>query len=187
MMGRYHRHSLARAHRRCCVRFGHTHVLCSLSPQRYGYFPATCHVGPHWGCLLVTYFLALGPFVFLLLFVNELRLGLQVALFASMCVTTVSLTLVACSDPGVVFQDVDSDVEDGESAIVCAQCEVRRPFDASHCSDCGVCIRELDHHCPWTGKCIGKRTIKLFYVFLTCISLHCMLVGAACLVTFAAT
>ena len=124
MMSRYHRHSLARAHRRCCVRFGHTHVLCSLSQQHYGYFPTTCHVGPHWGCLLVTYFLAIGPFIFLMLFVDELRLGLQVALFASMCVTTVSLTLVACSDPGVVFQDVESDVEDVESGIVCGRMDV---------------------------------------------------------------
>jgi hypothetical protein len=47
-------------------------------------------------------------------------------------------------------------------------------------------LLQLDHHCPWTGKCVGERTIKWFYVFLTCISLHCMLIAAVCLVTFAA-
>ncbi|CAH0479547.1 unnamed protein product [Peronospora belbahrii] len=94
--------------------------------------------------------------------------------------------MVACSDPGVVFQDLevaDQARGDLETGIVCAQCEVVRPLNASHCSDCGICIRELDHHCPWTGKCVGERTIKWFYVFLVFISLHCVLIGGVCLVT----
>lgn len=45
---------------RCCVRYGRTWVLCSLS-RRYGFFPRTCHVGPHWAFMLVTYCVALGP------------------------------------------------------------------------------------------------------------------------------
>ena len=31
---------------------------------------------------------------------------------------------------------------------------------------CKLCIEGLDHHCPWTGKCIGKRTIFYFHAFL---------------------
>ncbi|KAG7389213.1 hypothetical protein PHYBOEH_007556 [Phytophthora boehmeriae] len=170
----------------CCVRYGNTRVLCSVSSS-YGYFPTTCHVGPHWACMLVTYCLAIGP-AFFFFARSDMLVGLQIALVVSICLTTASFTMVACSDPGVVFQDLDltnlpmqGDIETG---IICAQCEVRRPLNASHCSDCGVCVRELDHHCPWTGKCVGERTIKWFYVFLTCISLHCMLIGAVALVTF---
>ncbi|CAI5722361.1 unnamed protein product [Peronospora destructor] len=170
---------------RCCVRYGRTHILCSLS-KNYGYVPMTCHVGPHWGCMLVTYCLAIGPAFFF--FIDDLMLGMKVALMASICLTTVSFTMVACSDPGVVFQDLqvaDEARGDIETGIVCAQCEVLRPLNASHCADCGTCVIELDHHCPWTGKCVGKRTLKWFYVFLTFISLHCMLIGGICLVTFA--
>ncbi|KAG2511637.1 hypothetical protein JM18_008656 [Phytophthora kernoviae] len=152
---------------RCCVRYGNTRVLCSLSSS-YGYFPSTCHVGPHWGCMLVTYCLAVGP-AFFFFARNDILLGLQITLVVSICLTTASFTMVACSDPGVVFQDLDltnlpmqGDIETG---VICAQCE-------------------LDHHCPWTGKCIGERTNKWFYVFLTSISLHCMLIGAVCLITF---
>jgi len=29
-----------------------------------------------------------------------------------------------------------------------------------------VCIEDLDHHCPWSSKCIGGGNIKAFYVFL---------------------
>ena len=35
-----------------------------------------------------------------------------------------------------------------------------------HCTDCGVCINEMDHHCPWTSKCIGAGNMNLFYGFV---------------------
>ncbi|OWY94401.1 hypothetical protein PHMEG_00035887, partial [Phytophthora megakarya] len=104
---------------RCCVRYGRTRVLCSLS-RSYGYFPLTMHVGPHWGCMLVTYCLALAPAFFF--FVNDLLFGLKVALVLSICMTTASFTMVAFSDPGVVFQDLEvvnqlqGDIETG---IIC--------------------------------------------------------------------
>ncbi|KAL7679030.1 putative palmitoyltransferase, DHHC domain-containing protein [Plasmopara halstedii] len=175
----------SRSNTRCCVKFGRTRVLFSFS-EKYAFFPVTCHVGPHWGCMLVTYSLAIAPIFFFL--VNDLLLEFKVVLLVSICLTTISFTMVACSDPGVVFQDLEvcNQLHDIETGIICAQCEVRRPLNASHCSDCGVCIKELDHHCPWTGKCVGERTIKWFYIFLTCISLHCMLIGAIVLVTFVA-
>ena len=36
----------------------------------------------------------------------------------------------------------------------------------SHCFDCNICIEGYDHHCPWTGHCIGKRNLFVFYLFL---------------------
>jgi len=32
--------------------------------------------------------------------------------------------------------------------IECGRCQIMRPRDASHCHDCGVCVKKLDHHCP---------------------------------------
>lgn len=34
-----------------------------------------------------------------------------------------------------------------------------------HCNECDICIKDYDHHCPWTGKCIGKANLSGFYVF----------------------
>ncbi len=33
-------------------------------------------------------------------------------------------------------------------------------------SVCETCIAGYDHHCPWTGKCIGKGNLQEFYNFL---------------------
>eukprot|EP01038_Epipyxis_sp_PR26KG_P016773 gene16773-22952_t len=52
------------------------------------------------------------------------------------------------------------------SKFTCGICNIDRPRTASHCHSCGVCVIELDHHCPWTGKCIGKKTLKTFHYFL---------------------
>ena len=41
----------------------------------------------------------------------------------------------------------------------CPECHfyVRRKTNASHCYDCGICIEQQDHHCPWTSHCVGKN------------------------------
>lgn len=65
---------VSRGRGRCCVRYGRTRVLCSLS-RRYGLFPRTCHVGPHWAFMLVTYCVALGPALLFLVYVACGRAG----------------------------------------------------------------------------------------------------------------
>ena len=35
-----------------------------------------------------------------------------------------------------------------------------------HCEFCDVCVVELDHHCPWSSKCIGKGNDLAFKSFL---------------------
>lgn len=35
-----------------------------------------------------------------------------------------------------------------------------------HCFYCDVCVSEYDHHCPWTGKCIGEYNVFSFWLFI---------------------
>ena len=76
-------------------------------------------------------------------------------------------SLTACSDPGYIRPGADNagDAEKGGMTF-CSICSVYRPPGAQHCYDCECCVEELDHHCPWTGKCIGKYNLKFFYAFL---------------------
>ncbi|KAJ0401314.1 hypothetical protein ATCC90586_000821 [Pythium insidiosum] len=71
--------------------------------------------------------------------------------------------LVGCTNPGIIeplLEPVD------DTYTYCDHCESYRPPSALHCLDCRVCIEEYDHHCPWTGKCIGKRNVRYFYGWL---------------------
>ena len=45
-------------------------------------------------------------------------------------------------------------------------CNTIRAPRTSHCYDCNACVLELDHHCPWMGKCVGKYNLLYFYSFL---------------------
>ena len=38
---------------------------------------------------------------------------------------------------------------------------------------------------PWTGKCIGKRTLFAFHAFLICLSVHILFVVVGAIVVFA--
>jgi palmitoyltransferase ZDHHC9/14/18 len=86
-------------------------------------------------------------------------------------VTCLAFTFAACTDPGIVFSELYDNVEleegGGGSKNLCTLCNVVRPPGVTHCYDCDVCVEELDHHCPWTGKCIGKKNLRCFHLFLT--------------------
>ncbi|KAF9453584.1 hypothetical protein P691DRAFT_22803 [Macrolepiota fuliginosa MF-IS2] len=37
-----------------------------------------------------------------------------------------------------------------------------KPPRAHHCSVCGVCRIDFDHHCPWIGNCVTLAKMKMF-------------------------
>ena len=39
-------------------------------------------------------------------------------------------------------------------------------MNTEHCDYCNVCVEELDHHCPWSSKCIGRGNICAFNIFI---------------------
>ena len=47
----------------------------------------------------------------------------------------------------------------------CDYCESFRPPGCVHCSTCRVCVADYDHHCPWTGKCVGNGNMYWFKGF----------------------
>ncbi|KAF8967677.1 DHHC palmitoyltransferase-domain-containing protein [Flammula alnicola] len=41
-----------------------------------------------------------------------------------------------------------------------------KPPRTHHCSTCGVCRLEFDHHCPWVGNCVTLSKLKAFIYLL---------------------
>ncbi|CAM9826743.1 unnamed protein product, partial [Ectocarpus sp. 4 AP-2014] len=54
----------------------------------------------------------------------------------------------------------------GDSTTICGRCQIERPPGAVHCTLCGVCVQKLDHHCPFMGQCVGRKTLVPFYLFV---------------------
>ena len=59
-----------------------------------------------------------------------------------------------------------------DNYLYCDRCKVYyNPKDkVQHCSLCKVCIKRLDHHCVWVGKCVGKNNIKSFFVMIIAVA-----------------
>lgn len=51
---------------------------------------------------------------------------------------------------------------DGNNWHICACCEVFVPPRAWHCHACNTCILRRDHHCAFTGCCIGEENQSNF-------------------------
>jgi len=62
----------------------------------------------------------------------------------------------------------------------CHTCNIYRPERASHCRDCDNCVREFDHHCPFTRNCIGARNYASFICFLLSVCLSLGVLFVAC-------
>jgi palmitoyltransferase len=69
--------------------------------------------------------------------------------------------------------------EDGAEAetLLCKECNLLRPKKAHHCNLCKACILEHDHHCFFTGSCIGKRNTKYFVVWTLWLFIGCVYGG----------
>lgn len=90
------------------------------------------------------------------------------------------LFMTAFTEPGIIPRRQPSHDSDSESVVdglkdklqFCHSCHIVRPPRAKHCRYCDNCVEVFDHHCPWTGTCIGVRNYSYFigFVLVTVIS-----------------
>ncbi len=66
--------------------------------------------------------------------------------------------------------DAGSD-EVGQLLRYCGTCQIWRGRRVKHCRVCNSCIDAFDHHCPWTGNCIGLRNYRYFVWFVIAVNL----------------
>ena len=90
-------------------------------------------------------------------------------------VYAISYLLTALINPGIPNKKHFSknytftSKEEVKQYQICKKCNIifLKSDKVYHCSSCNVCVKNHDHHCPWTGKCIGKYNLKTFYIFVT--------------------
>jgi hypothetical protein len=113
-------------------------------------------LGPFWPCLVgVTYPLIIGVSLFSAVMLLP-SCPVWVIVLWVICTATllVSLTLTACTNPGVVRR-WDEPPQSSVGWRWNDQVQSYRPPKATYDRDCGVVIEEFDHTCPWTVSFLG--------------------------------
>jgi ankyrin repeat protein len=57
---------------------------------------------------------------------------------------------------------------------VCIKCRIPILKGTVHCIVCNACCKDFDHHCFWLNRCISKKNLKSFKLFLILITLFCI-------------
>jgi hypothetical protein len=127
-------------------------------------------IGPHWPLYaFVTFIFSLGFFSMIIFLGKYLPLFIKIVGFIVYFIFLFSYSYTALINPGYPKHDIDSETgEPRKKFYYCPTCKmyVSREKKTLHCSDCDICVEGLDHHCPWTGKCIGRDNLTSFYIFV---------------------
>lgn len=130
-------------------------------------------IGPHWHLfLLVTSFFSFLFFIIIIFLGKYMSTFMKFIGFVIYFTFLFSYSYTALINPGYPKHDIDSVTgEPRKKFYYCSTCKmwVNREKKTQHCADCDICIEGNDHHCPWTGKCIGARNLISFYIFVVSI------------------
>lgn len=123
-------------------------------------------LGPHWylmvlGIIFVAGFGIYTAMTFWDFFSPELKIGFSIVYVLEM----VLYITTALLNPGIVTRST-APFDGGR--IWCSKCLTVEGDKVYHCDYCDVCIEGHDHHCVWTGKCIGRRNYVVFILFVVC-------------------
>lgn len=127
-------------------------------------------IGPHWGmyvcfCGIISILMASMYFTIW----KNLNIFLRILGHIGYWTYFISYTHVSLFNPGYPKNDVGRNFGYPRSEYyLCNLCNfyLKKSNYAHHCLECDICIENHDHHCPWTGHCIGKNNIYSFYVFV---------------------
>ena len=127
-------------------------------------------IGPHWPMYVCfCSFVVIGLLSFFYYFWSHIGIFIKISGIFVLLSFFISYTMTFLVNPGIPKYDENAILgQPREKYRFCNLCKIYVNMDENtgHCFDCNVCVEGYDHHCPWTGKCIGKNNLKYFYAFL---------------------
>ena len=154
--------------RYCCRKIGNT--LCLLIDKMGN---PLIMIGPHWPM----YFCFCGFIFYLysfLFYIDSLDLFFQFFGLFSFYLIFISFTGIFLLNPGYPERNENSlRGNPRDQYKYCIECKiwVRNNMIITHCTECGVCIEGEAIHFAWAGKCIGRKTIFFYHIFLVSIGI----------------
>ena len=79
--------------------------------------------------------------------------------------TVLIYLFAALRSPGYV--SINERSTEVNSPKYCPICKIIRPRRSKHCYSCQKCIVKYDHHCIFTGNCVGASNHRFFVFYLT--------------------
>ncbi len=134
-------------------------------------------IGPHWP-LFVCLISVLSLFMLHIYLKLWPKLGFKTKLIGSITYWTFAISYVYTSliNPGFPRNTIGRNFGIPKNDYYyCEYCGIylKKSSYGSHCDECQICIEKHDHHCVWTGHCIGKNNKITFFIFV--ISLVCLI------------
>ena len=56
--------------------------------------------------------------------------------------------------------------EDLDVRNFCPKCYIQKANNIAHCFECDKCVEEFSHHCFWINKCVGKKNLLFYFIFV---------------------
>ena len=127
-------------------------------------------IGPHWIMYLCCCSIVTIIFIsFFLHFWKYMNIFFQLTGLIVFLVFFISYTYTFLCNPGIPKYDENAILgKPRDNYRFCRKCGIWTNMEDNtcHCFDCDVCYEGYDHHCPWTGKCIAKKNVTPFYIFI---------------------
>lgn len=131
-----------------------------------------CSLGPDWFLFFLSFLVVegVGIGIYIELAKSQEKI-IKTILLVMIILEGFAFGFTAIKNPGIASISKRSQEKDlkelSRYANFCRRCQILRDETTYHCDICDVCIQGYDHHCPWTGKCIGVGNVKAFYTFIT--------------------
>ena len=132
------------------------------------------NIGPLFACASLMILAFSSVFLYIILLQKSVILTIIGTII--MLIDLGSFALTATLNPGIPDRNLQKYTQEyvetlskSKSFGYCEKCKIIKntALLTHHCNECDICVEGYDHHCPWTGKCIGKGNAPFFYTFLS--------------------